>query len=653
MNNRNLLTGTVMLETMWRTRHKDLIDLISPFVLYATASVTAPNQIIDKRHVLDSVRREFGLSDMNLSVIERVYRRNPGVFKKRKNEFTLIGSLDKTVKEINRRRDECDQRLDILGKQLSEFISARMKIGHECTSDDAVNMLQEFFSRQGVFLGTDKLEEHSLELGKYKTDYFISQYIYEKRDARAPEYNYIIDLVKGYFLQSAIYLQANNGNIVSSTYKNTTFYYDTPFLLRLLGYKAEEDNEEASELHESLKSQKGTFCFFPQTQREINGILTAYQRAIGKYSHVTLEGLDAKRYSPSDVGRLKVTWESKLASLYGIGLQRSPGYITRSDGTTDERYIIDEEELKKFLLEKINYKSDDSINADVESLINIHQTRGRIVSEEIEHVNSVFVTTNGRLARCFNQYYRENFNRQTFPLVITDSDLAALTWIKCGSTNGLPERQLLRNAYMATQPTPEILDKFNQVLERMLSEGKLTEELAVAIRSSRFVNKELLFASFDDDGSIDESLIERIEAQIKEDFSNDAREDERQTSERLRRKEHHERIAKAERQARSEARHARVKQLAITRRVATIIEVLLIICALIGCLAPLVSQVETGPCFLYFVIFVVTVVFSALSVVDTARGKEWIVDRFLVYWANTKYDKVYESKMKEYQGLIG
>jgi hypothetical protein len=35
----SILTGAVMLETMWRTRKQDLLDLISPFISYSVAKV--------------------------------------------------------------------------------------------------------------------------------------------------------------------------------------------------------------------------------------------------------------------------------------------------------------------------------------------------------------------------------------------------------------------------------------------------------------------------------------------------------------------------------------------------------------------------------------------------------------------------------------
>ncbi len=64
MPNQNLLMGAVLLETMWRTRKQDLIDLIAPFVFYSVAKSCAPHEIIDKKDVRNYIRNEFGYKDL-------------------------------------------------------------------------------------------------------------------------------------------------------------------------------------------------------------------------------------------------------------------------------------------------------------------------------------------------------------------------------------------------------------------------------------------------------------------------------------------------------------------------------------------------------------------------------------------------------------
>lgn len=64
MENQNILTGAVLLQTMWNTRQKDLLDLISPLVIYSIAKVTSPGEIIDQQRVLEIIKSEFGYQQL-------------------------------------------------------------------------------------------------------------------------------------------------------------------------------------------------------------------------------------------------------------------------------------------------------------------------------------------------------------------------------------------------------------------------------------------------------------------------------------------------------------------------------------------------------------------------------------------------------------
>lgn len=648
MDNRNLLTGAVMLETMWKTRKKDLLDLISPFVVYSASKVCSPGEIVDQQKTLDIVKSEFGYVDMPLAIVQQAMKRST-YFKRENKKYRLTGNLDATVANIEKRRDECEKKIQTLSDQLVDYFEVHSKYHRRINSDQATQYLQDFFTRQGIFFGTNRLEEHADEIKIRETDYYIAQYLYEKKDAGAIEYNYALDLVKGYFLQSALYLQSDNGSIVSSTYRNVSFYYDTPFLLRLLGYKTEEENEGAIELHEALKAQGAKTFYFPQTQHEIEGILYAYQKSIGVYSPQTLEGLDHRRYTSSDVDRIRHTWETKLNSQLKTNLASRPEYQKNASGEIDVHYVIDERELEETLNDQIKWNNVDAMNADLESVLGIHKLRGNVQSSEIEHCKAVFVTTNGRLASVVNRYYRDNVNSQTFPIIITDSDLAALTWIKCGSTGSLPERQLLRNAYMASQPAPELIEKFSEMLEQMQQEGKITAEVAVAMRASSYAKKELLFASFEDENEIDENFISKIEEKLKEKYSSEAIKSERQKAEEEREKERHNRLANADQRARNVAAYEKKKVLSIRRKISTGICIAIILLGLIGLVVSIIGAIPRNSA--HITALLIFVILSGLSTIDTVRGKGKVVDRWILRSANRKYDEVYENKKSEYKSI--
>lgn len=642
MFDNNYFTGAIMLETMWISRKKDLLDLISPFIHYGVARSFSINDIINIDKVLSIVKNEFGYTNMPATIVERVFKRNPNYYKRIEHQYKFIGNLDNYVTDIEKRRDECDRRLEIIGKQLSVYLNEHLS-RKTITDEQSIIYLCGFFSRQGIYLGTNQLEEHENE--RNENDYYIAQYIYEKRDARTKEYEYIIDLVKGYFLKSAIYLQAENGSLITSNYKNVSFYYDTPFLLRLLGYKSKEDNQSAYELHNELKKQKGNFYFFTQTQREIDRILRAYQRDVGHTSKVTLEGLNEKNYSSEDVQRLRDTLINKLNGL-SIKLETE---IIRDNNLV---HNIDNDfklGLCSYLNQSIIWRDQESMEADLESIINIHNLRGHLQSKEIEHCKAIFVTTNIDLARLVNEYYYEELNDNCFPLIITDSDLAALTWIKCGSVGNLPEYQLLKNAYIATQPSADVLEKFGDILEKMQTEGQIDLNMAIAIRSSRFVQKELLLSSING-VEIDNNYVSNLKKKLIDEYSNDARIEEQKKAQNRFQAQQHLRLENAMKMARQYADEKKQKTIKRGHIIARIVEVILFLFAVIGLVYSIISS--TPPNTILLICTIVFALISALSIIKLPSFVWQWIDSVIIKLSNKKYDKAYNQKKEEYCKLF-
>lgn len=649
MKDQSLLTGAVMLETMWQTRKKDLVDLVSPLILYSVAQICSEGEAVDMRRVCNIVKERFGYSNLPISIIEIVLKRENQHFERKHKDYYLIASLDKYVEEIDRRKVECERIIQVLGQQIADYFEANLKNRTKYTAEQAFTELQGFFSRQGIYLGTNKLEECESTINPREIDYYIAHYLIEKKVNGEKEFEYALNLVKGYFLQAAIYLQAENGSIRTASYKNLDIYLDTPIILRLLGLKTEEETISAKELIEALKSQKGKIKYFPQTQKEIMNILTAYQHSIGRPSHFTLEGLDKKSYTAADVERLKLRWETNLSIDYNVNLEEVMTYVQRPDGTVDISNTIDERELEDYIKENTKWRTEEALNADILSALSIHSLRGKNEATSIEHSKAIFVTTNVPFVRAFNKFYKEKVNERVFPLLITDADLAALTWVKCGSKTNLPERQLLSNAYMATQPSSDLMEKFAIVLDKMLSEGSLTEELALVIRESQFTKNEILFTSFDGN-VIDENLVLKIKAKIKNDYSSEARLDERRKAEEAREEEVHKQYENAYLKASVAADAARTKYLSTGRKVTMIVFGCLLILSIIGAGLSLTGIIiDNWFARLTLIIFVLV---NLLSIIDVWKQRAMWIDKWLIRKANQKNLEVFEKKKAEYSDLL-
>lgn len=523
MENKQALISAALLEAIWSSRKKDMIDLITPFILYAVAKETAPSGAINTKTVQKYVQEHYAYPDLPESIIKSALARNPlSAFERKDKVFYLQKPIDDEISRMDQRERDCNESIDSIGRKLSEYLRTHCKRSSSPSAEDAINKLHKFFARYGLEIGIETLATVAIEPKEYEVDYYIARFIFECKDNDPLLYSSIIDLVKGYFLRLAIYIQPNNGNIHSASFANTCFILDTPVLIDLLGYKGKERENNALSLYRMLKRQKATLCYLPNIKQEMINILTAY-----KYSLIpgcatdgtkTLEGLNARGFDTSDVEREIQLLESILESSFGIVLHKDPAYATKSDGTVDEKQVLGEEEIKLFIKENTAHYSDDNLESDVASVVAIHKLRNGALSNNIESSGYVFVTNNSDFVHAFNKYYKENVEKETFQLAITVNYLSAITWIKCGEVENVSESALLKNAYCAMQPIPEILSKLEEVLTKMKASGQIKPEQVVALRSSRVFQNDLWRNSFGDISAINEHSVVCAQKKYEEDL---------------------------------------------------------------------------------------------------------------------------------------
>lgn len=649
MNNKTALTGTVLLEAYWATRKKDMLDLIAPFVQYGVAKTTTIGERIDVAKVTGIIRNEFGYIDIPEAAIIKVLNRDQGHFRKINKYYYLSMPLDEQVERLTRRRIDCLAKIDSIGDKLFDYLQMHCRKNKITSKEQCVDFLQEFFARFALQIGLESLEQESISYKNDEIDYYIAQYIFEKKSENGIEYETILDLTKGYLLRSAIYLQIDNGDISTASYKDTAVYYDTPFLLQLLGFQSEKETESAKALHDSLKKQGAKFYYFPQNERELSAILTAYQYSLTgqQKSSRTLEGLDSKGYRFEDVSRLKMTFPSILSKQYGIESHELPAYAVTEIGTVDiDRIDISEKDAIDYVRQHTKHYTDDNLASDVASALGIHRLRNGVVSHSIERCKAVFVTTNIDFTRVFNEFYRENVGGNRVMPVITAFDLSAIAWVKGGSINTeIPERQLLTNSYLALQPAPEIMDRCRSVLAQLESEGKISEEEAISLRADRVTQRELWIEYFPSVDSIDENYIEKLREKQRQRLIGDAKAEMadqfRQESER----EKNATIQDAQQKAKSYARQKRTRYVTCNKIILTLVFAAIAVGCAIGLLKSIASVEKT--IFLFAFILV-----SMMSIIDTLTSRSKLIGKWIEKRANFYETRVYEKKLAEYMSLL-
>lgn len=73
--NRNTIISLAMLYAVWQTKHKDVLDLLRPFILYAVGTTTKTNNRIDIDIICNFMEKEFGYSSFQPAIATRILQR--------------------------------------------------------------------------------------------------------------------------------------------------------------------------------------------------------------------------------------------------------------------------------------------------------------------------------------------------------------------------------------------------------------------------------------------------------------------------------------------------------------------------------------------------------------------------------------------------
>ena len=647
MKKSTVLTGVVLLESYWALRKKDMIDLISPFILYWVARTTSIHDEVNVLMVSEKVCAEFGYIDIPPSVIEKVLSRNKKHFSKIKKKYYLSESLDSEIERFENRKNDCSSKIDSIGKDLFEYLKSHCRRTKIKDENHAISLLQSFFSSFALQVGIDTLELENIS-SKEEVQFYIAQYIFEKKEKNSTDYLTIKELTKGFLLRTAIYLQGENSNISTAAYKNTSIFYDTPFILQLLGYQGGEDEQTAKILHSLLKKQGAKLYYFPQTEQELQSILTAYQCSLigAQRSTRTLAGLDEKKYTFDGVSRLKKNLSNTLRDSFGVVLHEIPEYISNNEGYVEKNAIdIDEKQAIEYVKAHTKHYSDENLLSDVLSAVSIHRLRKGVISQNIEQCRAIFLTTNTDFTRVFNKFYSDHVGGNRVMPVITSFDLSAIAWVKAGSIDeSIPERQLLMNAYSAMQPAPEILEKCQSVLMQLENEGKLSRDTATSLMADRVTQRELWIEYFPSAESIDEEYIDKLQKKQRERYIG---EEAKRIADEYRRANLDKQREKA-REIHTKAKDYAVEQKERYSRCLTIILTIFLLALVVLGIVGLIYSLESVKYTFFLIIFIGL---SIVSIFDTVRSKGKIIRKWITKKANQYETKIFEKKLAEYKSI--
>lgn len=123
----NIITGVALLEAFWNAKRKDLLDLISPFIVYGVSKNTSVGDIVDVNKVAEYVQNEFGLTDLPNSVVEKIINRDKERFEKKNKTYVLAVDLGTDEERLENRRCDCVRKIEIIKLALFEYLNSHCK----------------------------------------------------------------------------------------------------------------------------------------------------------------------------------------------------------------------------------------------------------------------------------------------------------------------------------------------------------------------------------------------------------------------------------------------------------------------------------------------------------------------------------------------
>jgi len=527
--NRNTIISLAMLYALWQSNRQDLLDLIRPFVLYAVGSTTKINAEIDTSLVCDYMEKEFGYKSIQVAVINRILAREASsivlkdrrCIEKKSKQFKLVKSLSSLIDDFSTKRMACKGHSDAVTNALTNFLNEKRVCKRtNYTQAEAERLLLSFFERQGgsIVLSVDDLRQ--LKARSNEVDFFIARFILEEYERKSVLFDYLVELVKGYFVTTALYLQAENPNATTASFSDVTFFLDTRLLLAYLGYKTEEENNSVQKMVASLKKNGAKLACFTYNIDEVNSILEAYKLSTVSKSKrpsvFTLEYFDEHGYSYTHVEANQKKFEQRLEDA-GISVTSPNSSFNNGATSADSSGLLDDERIREILLSIKPQYNQTTLSDDLTAINAVSRIRKGKKYSYIEKCKAVFVTSNSVLVSATKEYIKESLYDFGFPIAITGEDLCVMAWLKdFEQSNSLPQMRLLENVLAAITPSKELMDAYFSHLDDLEHQGMIGDDEAALLRVDIFAKHELMNLTFGERDNLNESVIDKIRHKIRE-----------------------------------------------------------------------------------------------------------------------------------------
>ena len=270
--------------------------------------------------------------------------------------------------------------------------------------------------------------------------YLLAEYIVYAYENVREDYQYLIEIVLGHTITNTLLL--TDIKFENLDLNRKTFYFDTPIILRALGYSESSFSETYKTFLDDLHSNGAEISIFRHTFEEIRDLLNS-----------SLHWLDHRNFENYDPEKASLTTQFLVQTDYSrdqliIDLERLEETIinelhisiTSKPTITPEnhKYLISEDKLKDIIdnqncagnkfYDPIYYNIRTQRDVDSISAIYLHRKGKRYTS--FKTVDFCFITTNSSLSYANKKYCEdEQYPSDEIIACLSDIFLGTLMWI--------------------------------------------------------------------------------------------------------------------------------------------------------------------------------------------------------------------------------
>lgn len=504
-----LLTTLALIKTNIENKQESILDSYIPFIRYYISKVGCVN--IDILNLRASLADEFGFSIPIPSL------------KLMLNKMVRLGEIQESPennfksKNIQFDHGEFDARRaaarEVIGNLVTGLIQHAKDVNNfPMESSDAENALLEFMQSQSISCISSYVHEREIAInGNVPHEQFcVASFVEFLRKNDRAGFDALVVITIGRLGANLL----NGASVCDSTtsLKETTIYFDTPWLIKLLGFVGPDQQEMAIELLSMCKELGAQTATFTHLRGELDNVLYQVEGMLsgsmiipprnGKKDTDVYSFCKERRISKSDVSLWRSALDDKL-NEHGIAVYESPQSIAE--------YSISDTQLREAMDDVGLHSREDTKRTDIDSIYAIYQLRKGVSPRSIEKSIATLCTTNSTLSRAAFVFGKSQDNTFEVSSVVTDFSLCNLLWFKFPSKlSQLPEKILTANCSAAMMPTPEYIAKFDSELNKILAQGQISETTFRNFRYNTSARDHLLNLTKGDPDELTEEQIQAV-----------------------------------------------------------------------------------------------------------------------------------------------